>query len=477
MRKRITLVIVVIGAVLAMTAVTAVADFSFGLFRDQQLSHFSYPLFGVGTPLANSSTQQVSQSDAQADPTKLVTLASGLTAKVVTTQGPAVDDQISLWPNDRNPTYLIACNEQGTTDPGLVRIELATGIVSTIVTGTTSCDPTRRTPWGTIVFGEEAGSGPTGGRLYELIDPLHTTGVTLDRTTGMFSGGVGRRTSWSTRTALGTGRVRRPRRSSTTAPRTSTVDDSGFGPKNGGPGDVVLQVRPRQPVRRHITDHRPLAVAVRLGRGLRPAGRPEHELRPGPRVRVRASGSRCRTPTTRTSRAKDSPPGSPATTGPRTPTSTRSRCGRDSCASAAPTPATRPTTSTVRSSASPTARSPQAEANTATPELQPFVIGGTSQGINMPDNIAFQPRTGNVVLHEDAETTFESPHNNDLWDCLPDGADQDLLSDGCVRIATLNDLTAEWTGGIFDATGTHFFVSVQHNISGQATILDITGWK
>jgi secreted PhoX family phosphatase len=95
----------------------------------------------------------------------------------------------------------------------------------------------------------------------------------------------------------------------------------------------------------------------------------------------------------------------------------------------------------------------------------------------MPDNIAFQPRTGNAVLHEDAETTFEGPHNNDLWDCLADGPDQDLLSDGCARIATLNDLTAEWTGGIFDASGKHFYVSIQHNISGKATILDITGWR
>ena len=35
-----------------------------------------------------------------------------------------MDDQISLWPNDKNPTYLIACNEEGTTQPGLVRIQL-----------------------------------------------------------------------------------------------------------------------------------------------------------------------------------------------------------------------------------------------------------------------------------------------------------------------------------------------------------------
>lgn len=33
-----------------------------------------------------------------------------------------------------------------------------------------SCDPVRRTPWGTIIVAEEAGS--TGG-LYELLDPVH----------------------------------------------------------------------------------------------------------------------------------------------------------------------------------------------------------------------------------------------------------------------------------------------------------------
>ena len=49
----------------------------------------------------------------------------------------------------------------------------------------------RRPSWGTILFGEEAGGGPGGGRLYELVDPLHTTGVTLDRTTGTFRGGSG----------------------------------------------------------------------------------------------------------------------------------------------------------------------------------------------------------------------------------------------------------------------------------------------
>ncbi len=87
-------------------------------------------------------------------------------------------------------------------------------------------------------------------------------------------------------------------------------------------------------------------------------------------------------------------------------------------------------------------------------------------------------------MHEDGAPEVTG-RVNDLWDCLPDRADADLLSDGCVRIATINDLPdaaagregAEWTVGIFDASGTHFYLSVQHNVTGHGVILDITGWR
>ncbi len=119
----------------------------------------------------------------------------------------------------------------------------------------------------------------------------------------------------------------------------------------------------------------------------------------------------------------------------------------------------------------------QAAARSSVPEVRLFVPG--SPALAMPDNAAFQPSRNNLIIHEDAETVtdLQGPHNNDLWDCLSDGSDQDLQSDGCIRIATLNDLTAEWTGGIFDASGKHFYVSVQHNVSGAGVILDITGWR
>lgn len=104
--------------------------------------------------------------------------------------------------------------------------------------------------------------------------------------------------------------------------------------------------------------------------------------------------------------------------------------------------------------------------------MQYLVIGNPE--LAMMDNIANQPGRANWIIHEDGD---QLRGNNDLWDCLPDGADADLLSDGCVRIATLNDLEAEWTGGVFDATGTRFFVSVQHNVTGHGIVLEVAGWK
>ena len=62
-----------------------------------------------------------------------------------------------------------------------------------------------------------------------------------------------------------------------------------------------------------------------------------------------------------------------------------------------------------------------ATANTGVPEVHRFVEG--SPAFAMPDNVAYQQSRGNWVFHEDAETTYLTPHDNDLWDCLGDGND------------------------------------------------------
>lgn len=153
-----------IGVLGVATGAAAMADFDFGLFRDHQLDAHSNQLFGIVEPLAASSTESVSAATAESDPTSLVTVAKQLRVRVVTASSNAGAniDMMALWPNDQNPTHLIVCNEQGTTDPGVQRVRIANGAVETILTGTSSCDPIRRTAWGTIIGGEEVGPPNAG---------------------------------------------------------------------------------------------------------------------------------------------------------------------------------------------------------------------------------------------------------------------------------------------------------------------------
>jgi hypothetical protein len=73
------------------------------------------------------------------------------------------------------------------------------------------------------------------------------------------------------------------------------------------------------------------------------------------------------------------------------------------------------------------------------------------------------------------------PRGNDLWICLPDGDDDDTLSDGCVRFASLRDTTSEPTGFIFLASGEAAFVHLQHRdvdaANHRGSLLLISGFK
>src|SRR4051794_40305451 len=159
----------------------------FGEQVEELLNSKANSLFGVNGTLDASSTTQVSGADAEADPRKLVTLAHGLTAHVVS-KDPALGgnvDQIALWPSSENPTHLIFCNEEGTGAPAIQRVAIATGAVETILTGLNRCDPLRRSAWGTVFAAEENGAA---SRVVEIIDPLHTANVTIVGTT--ISGGT-----------------------------------------------------------------------------------------------------------------------------------------------------------------------------------------------------------------------------------------------------------------------------------------------
>jgi secreted PhoX family phosphatase len=472
MRKRIAVLAAVFGAV-ALVAGVAAAGIDFGQFVQTQLTGQSANLYGVGGTLNASSTLSITKEQALADPRDLVKLSKTLRVRVVSAGvAPAVLDQSAFWPDAENPQWLITCNESGVTDPGLVRINLATGASTTIVTGTTSCDPVRATPWGTVLFGEEAGGGPNGGRMYELIDPLNTTGVTLNRATGAFSGGTGA-SNLAARSALG--------RLSFEGLAIYASGVTYFGdelrPAGGVGGGAYFKFIPatlRDPGAGPVTslDQSPYANPGKLF-GLRTGGSDfgqGNELgqgrwvaipaAPDPDLRAQAAALHLtgyyRPEDAEIDRGAEAD-GKISFCGNNTGNEGEQLWGETVCIS----------DGSVE----------RAGANTAVPEVRRFVQG--SPAFAMPDNIAYQPGRGNWIIHEDAETVtaLQGPHNNDLWDCLPDGADPDLQSDGCVRIATLNDLTAEWTGGMFDASGQHFYVSIQHNISDAGTILDITGWK
>jgi secreted PhoX family phosphatase len=113
---------------------------------------------------------------------------------------------------------------------------------------------------------------------------------------------------------------------------------------------------------------------------------------------------------------------------------------------------------------------------TSIPEYQPLILGNPDFG--MPDNVDIQPGRGNFLVNEDGDGAGYTPaKNNDVWDCLDDGADLDKQTDGCIKVMSLNDLTAEPTGGFFDSTGTHYYLSIQHNVTGHGVLLEINGWQ
>ena len=124
------------------------------------------------------------------------------------------------------------------------------------------------------------------------------------------------------------------------------------------------------------------------------------------------------------------------------------------------------------------------------PVVDRFITGSEERG--MFDNVAFQPYTGNLVVLEDnsissvksLNPTVTELRGNDLWICLPDGADDDVLSDGCVRFGSIRDTSAEPSGFIFLGSGEEAFVSVQHRAvndglgaGNHGALLKISGFK
>jgi uncharacterized protein DUF839 len=432
-----------------------------GQRHEAQLEAHSKQFFGVTSGIPQSSTEDI--DDPATDPLDLADLAKGLHARAVTSGVAAPNlDMAALWPVD-HPKWILSCNEQGPAQPAVQRINLATGAAETIVSGLTSCDPLHVTPWGTVIFGEEA----SDGHMYEMVNPLGITNATINRLTGAVTGtsDIVQRPALGSVAFEGIGFL----------PSGVGYYGDELGPSNGTPGGAMYKFIPTNPATpgetvTNLSDS-PLTsgsiFALRVGQGsnngqgMQVGDGTWQPITPAPGTGSLRAPARA-VAATGFYRPEDYnfnegllASGSVQMCGNNTGNEPAHFYGETMCF----------TDGTVD----------QALANTAVPQVQTLVMG--SPEYNMPDNIAYQPGRGNWIIHEDGDTEFERAHNNDLWSCLQDGRDADLLGDGCLRIATLNDLDAEWTGGFFDASGKHFYVSIQHNATGFGTILDITGWR
>jgi secreted PhoX family phosphatase len=483
----------VYAALFAATA-AAVSASDFGEKTAQLAKVLSPVLFGTLGTLEASSSESLTAAEADADPRRLLTVANGLKVSVVSASANLAPniDQMLLWPNDVHPTHLIACNEQGAGQVAVQRIDLKTGVPENIISGgLTSCDPARVTPWGTVIVGEENG---TNGRLFEILDPLHTTGVTITGSGASTTisdpahvarlGAVGQ-LSFEGLALMPTGVL--------------YVSDENR-PGNGNPGGAIVKFIPDVQWQggAPITDlaQSPLSGGtlwgMRLGRN---GGNTDfgqgNEFGRGVWVQIatstNAAPTNLRSEALRLKLTSYYRPEDMAVDLEALKNGYVRFCGTNTGQDVEDqdnhfgevyclTDGTVAEAGGVATAAQ-TAGGVSYTLNTASaPEYQPLVIG--NRDFAMMDNIAYQPGSGNWVVNEDGEgPVYATPRNNDIWDCLDDGDDDDNLADACVKVMTLNDLTAESTGGVFDGTGKAYYVSVQHNVTGHGVVLKVTGWR
>src|SRR5262249_43626691 len=439
-------------AALAFVARPAADDLhgDFGTFVADQLRANSMELFGFNHPLQQSALGPFDGPSVDA-----LELAGGLTATLISSAVENAADQIAMWPDDAHPTHLFVCDEE-TSNPAVQRVDLsqpAGSNATTIVTGLISCDPVRRTPWGTIFVAEEAGA--TGG-LYEIFDPVHiTTPINVtNRATGANSDPL----HLVKRQAVGSLSFE----SFAIKHDGTMIYGDELAPSGGNAGGGLYKFVPSIPFGGGgpvvVPAQSPLNAGTIYGLRVAAAGSGNWgqgaEIGKGSWTQVDLTGSGVIDAfgniILRTAQRLQRFTGfyrpedmdlDPVAAAKGVFRACWANTGRMSHAGG----------TTVENSAvygeimclteePPSAAVPAPPTGTI-PKVDPFIAG--SQQAGMFDNVAFQPHTGNLVVLEDGPTSIVRPdgstqfRGNDLWMCLPDGSDDDVMSDGCVRFASL----------------------------------------
>lgn len=459
----------------------AYASNDFGADMQQLLKARSLHLFGVAMPLEGSApaTNGAYRTPAQTA-AEQVLLARGLTVEYLTRQAANATDMLAFYPA-AHPTHLITCVEGGRAaigtlpsgatkyNPSVQRIDLTTGHVETVVRGMSACDGIRTTAWGTILATEER----SDGGAYEILDPLHVTEQTvLNRATGENTAPthIAKRAAlptmaWEGIAVLPNGVVYA---GDELRPGTGAPD------ADGGALFKFIPTVPRPVNAAPISSlaQSPLAAgsvyalrvscvdnAAQYGQGC--------EVGKGGWVLVNAA----------TARAEADAKGA---TGYYRPEDLHQDLVYHNAAQ--PLAARFCWTNTGNEDASNYGEVMCAVDDDPASAASALVANRLIEGdmdFNSFDNLEFQPRTGIAYVIEDHD-------NGDIFACLRDGADRDIKSDGCVKILSVKDSSAEPTGFIFSPDGRTAYLSIQHSDDslmskhdGYATddVLRITGFR
>ncbi len=453
-------------AAVPLLVATPLSAADFGAERDALLAARSADLFGIAAPLAASapaSAEKGYRSGAQTAADQ-VALAAGLSADYVSRSVADKADMIAFWPQAA-PTHAILCIEgdreeiaAGKLNPSVQSVDLGTGAVRTLVRGMSSCDGIRTTPWGTVLATEEEDDGAA----YEILDPLALSDVVVDRDAGTTTDEthvIRRRAlpqmAWEGLTITPEGVVIA---GDEQRPGSDGNPDSDGGaifkfipavPHAGGPV-ASLDASPLVAGTSHAMQVSCYGDKVQTGQGCE-VGRAAWIAVDPARARAEAAAKGA----TGYYRPEDLH-ADPTFAGPglrfcwaNTGNEGAANYGEVLCAIDSD-PMSVPVAG--------------ADGKIAfTTEVNRFVEGDAA--FNSVDNLAFQPGTGILYVIEDHP-------NGDVWACLPDGADRDLKTDGCIRVLSVKDSSAEPTGFTFAGDGMTAYLNIQHSDDSKMAKVD-----
>lgn len=484
---------IAIGLAVSSTAM-ATGPSDFGLGMEKYLNEHTHQYFGFNQPVWTSEKITVARVPNQSA-NQLIKLSQGLKAEIVSRKVGNSSDMMAFWPNDVKPTHLVTCIEAGNDavgtfpsgqpklTPSVQTTNLATGEVKTILRGMIGCDGIRRTPWNTIVATEETDDGG----LYEILNPLTAQDQTLvirgasettDSAGNPVAGEVAYRSAvgnlaWeglelNTQGVLYYGDEERP--------GSGGADRDGgslfkFVPSTVWDGKLITQLDQSPLVSGNVYAYQASCQAKtsssfpQFGQGC--------EVGDGAWLKVDPAGLRASASIISATGYYRPEDGhfDPNYKGPgvkfcwtNTGNASANNYGEVMCLID-----TNPV-GTGEKIVEDEGVNAQGLAYLAdSNEAKGFavatanrVLEGDTQ-LNQPDNLAFQPRTGNMYVIED--NSF-----GDVWACLPDGKDRDIKSDGCARMLSVRDSSAEPTGFTFTADGKTAYLYIQH--SNDAACID-----